>query len=475
MEVTSALSSRVPRQSRPSSADNAGGTPALPWAFPGLPLLAISQSRTGTSAQHLLGRPHNPAFEAAKPAFPHRRRSVASMQSTFGAGTLSTDGGEGSRTSWSVKSLTTAALRAGGDASQADQPARVGRLLRKTSQLRTGSSAGGESLQQLVPQATADALQNIANATIRIGGLQDASEPQDSSAAATREEDLVMLTKEVPSDGIIFSHIRAHPGLLVVQRTEEARKANPERLNLDRRQLTSCPMLHHEQHLKLLNYQNNYISKVTGLGGLSKLIFLDLYNNCIEQLGTGLACVPSLRVLMLGKNRIRHITNLEKLRNLDVLDLHSNEISTIEGLEALAELRVLNLAGNRIEAVENVCGLQSLTEINLRRNRIRSVSELHLLPGLQRVFLSNNSIGKRSYRKASTARRLTIAFKSASPTSSAFCGCDRWWSSRWMAIPSGTPGEADTGGIHASEHFLRRKGDSRGLRVGRTSSPTRGR
>jgi Leucine-rich repeat (LRR) protein len=37
-----------------------------------------------------------------------------------------------------------------------------------------------------------------------------------------------------------------------------------------------------------------------------------------------------LRVLMLGKNRITKIANLEKLTKLDVLDLHSNGITAIE-------------------------------------------------------------------------------------------------------------------------------------------------
>eukprot|EP00164_Ancoracysta_twista_P003825 GFYU01005132.1.p1 GENE.GFYU01005132.1~~GFYU01005132.1.p1 ORF type:complete len:761 (+),score=193.01 GFYU01005132.1:205-2487(+) len=180
-------------------------------------------------------------------------------------------------------------------------------------------------------------------------------------------------------------------GVPVVYRSPQERTASPERLNLDRRKLTVCPVLEGEERLRLLNYQNNLITKIDHLRNLPNLIFLDLYNNQIKMI-SNLECVPTLRVLMLGKNHIEKIENLESLSKLDVLDLHSNRIDKIENLNHLSELRVLNLAGNNITTVENVIGLDSLTELNLRRNQIDSVQGLNFLPSLQRVFLSNNHI-----------------------------------------------------------------------------------
>ena len=58
--------------------------------------------------------------------------------------------------------------------------------------------------------------------------------------------------------------------------------------------------------------------------------------------------MPALRVLMLGKNNITHIENLEPLRKLDVLDLHSNKIQKIQRLSHFIELRVLNLGAAKI-------------------------------------------------------------------------------------------------------------------------------
>lgn len=63
-----------------------------------------------------------------------------------------------------------------------------------------------------------------------------------------------------------------------------------------------CPILDGEDQLRLLNYQHNFIKKIANLQSLKKLIFLDLYDNQVEEIA-GLSNLRSLRVLMLGKNR----------------------------------------------------------------------------------------------------------------------------------------------------------------------------
>ena len=69
-----------------------------------------------------------------------------------------------------------------------------------------------------------------------------------------------------------------------------------------RRKLTVCPILEGEDQLRLLNYQHNAITRIQHLSTLRRLIFLDLYDNQIDQIA-GLAALKSLRVLMLGKNK----------------------------------------------------------------------------------------------------------------------------------------------------------------------------
>lgn len=192
---------------------------------------------------------------------------------------------------------------------------------------------------------------------------------------------------------IIFAELPQIPGVLVVYRKPSERTANPERLNLDKRDLSHMPLLEGEERLKLLNLQHNHITKIENLVSLPNLIFLDLYNNQIKEI-SHLHTIPTLRVLMLGKNYIESIRNLQNLTKLDVLDLHSNKISKIENINHLAELRVLNLANNLITSVDSLNGLVSLTELNLRRNLIDSVNGLKHCPRLQRTFLSNNRIEK---------------------------------------------------------------------------------
>ncbi|XP_069723045.1 leucine-rich repeat-containing protein 49 isoform X1 [Phaenicophaeus curvirostris] len=177
----------------------------------------------------------------------------------------------------------------------------------------------------------------------------------------------------------------------VLQRTAEEKILNCDRLTLERQKLTVCPVIDGEDHLRLLNFQHNFITRIQNISNLQHLVFLDLYDNQIEEI-SGLSTLRSLRVLLLGKNRIKKISNLENLKNLDVLDLHGNQITKIENISHLSELRVLNLARNLLTIVENLNGLDSLTELNLRHNQVSAIKDADTLPRLQRLFLSFNNI-----------------------------------------------------------------------------------
>lgn len=177
----------------------------------------------------------------------------------------------------------------------------------------------------------------------------------------------------------------------VLQRTAEEKILNSDRLTLERQKLTVCPVIDGEDHLRLLNFQHNFITRIQNISNLQHLVFLDLYDNQIEEI-SGLSTLRSLRVLLLGKNRIKKISNLENLKNLDVLDLHGNQITKIENINHLSELRVLNLARNLLSIVENLNGLDSLTELNLRHNQVSAIKDVDTLPRLQRLFLSFNNI-----------------------------------------------------------------------------------
>jgi hypothetical protein len=102
-----------------------------------------------------------------------------------------------------------------------------------------------------------------------------------------------------------------------------------ERINLNRKNLYSCVHISGEERVRLLNYQNNFISRIECLSNFRNLIFLDFFNNNIERI-QGLDNLNSLRVLMLGRNKITKIEGLSFISKLDVLDLHDNEITEID-------------------------------------------------------------------------------------------------------------------------------------------------
>ncbi|XP_033022665.1 leucine-rich repeat-containing protein 49 isoform X5 [Lacerta agilis] len=179
----------------------------------------------------------------------------------------------------------------------------------------------------------------------------------------------------------------------LVHRTAEEKMQHSDRLTLERQKLTVCPIIDGEEHLRLLSFQHNCITRIQNISNLQHLVFLDLYDNQIEEI-SGLTTLRSLRVLLLGNNRIRRISNLDNLVSLDVLDLHGNQIAIIENLNHLSDLRVLNLARNCLTYIENLNGLDSLTELNLRYNQIRIVKDVDTLPCLQRLFLSFNNISR---------------------------------------------------------------------------------
>ncbi|XP_024939948.1 leucine-rich repeat-containing protein 49 isoform X2 [Cephus cinctus] len=202
---------------------------------------------------------------------------------------------------------------------------------------------------------------------------------------------------------------------VVATRTSTEREKNPDRICLDRRGLTTFPNIIGETRLRLLSLQHNLIVKIEGENflQLTKLVFLDLYDNQIERV-SNLDHLENLRVLLIGKNRIKKIEGLKQLEKLEVLDLHGNQIVQISGLGELTSLKVLNLAGNNIKTIgcNDFQGLTSLKELNLRRNKIKKLLGFGETTQLQKLYLSNNDIQKiediGSLAKALQLREVTI-------------------------------------------------------------------
>lgn len=123
----------------------------------------------------------------------------------------------------------------------------------------------------------------------------------------------------------VGNSVQLPANMTIINRSSEERAIFPDKLIMERRNLTMCPVIEGEDSLKLINYQHNQIKQIQNLDQMRNLIFLDLYDNRIERI-QGLSNLINLRVLMLGKNRIQKIENLNNLIYLDILDLHANQV-----------------------------------------------------------------------------------------------------------------------------------------------------
>lgn len=106
-------------------------------------------------------------------------------------------------------------------------------------------------------------------------------------------------------DSDIPAILQTYPdGSVHISRTQRAKEKNPGRICLDRRGLSTVPIVDGESQLRLLSLQHNLVSKLDGLQeqGFNYLVFLDVYDNQLEKISS-LDSLENLRVLLMGKNR----------------------------------------------------------------------------------------------------------------------------------------------------------------------------
>ncbi|XP_032291510.1 leucine-rich repeat-containing protein 49 [Drosophila virilis] len=148
--------------------------------------------------------------------------------------------------------------------------------------------------------------------------------------------------------------------------------------------------------LEQLSIKNKQLSLSACYGNIfHQLVFLDLYDNQIERIAN-LDGLPSLSVLLLGKNRITDIGGLAALKaTLRVLDLHGNKLTSLGSrISCLHQLKSLNLAGNQIRQInqQDFHGLRCLRELNLKRNKLRRINGFQHLLALERLWLCHNEL-----------------------------------------------------------------------------------
>ncbi|XP_069744754.1 centrosomal protein of 97 kDa isoform X2 [Narcine bancroftii] len=141
---------------------------------------------------------------------------------------------------------------------------------------------------------------------------------------------------------------------------------------------------------------------------------VDLSEMGLQHFDTVSLCPTNIFTLILDKNQLTKLENVEKcgdlvqlsaannrlvrmigvakLVNLQVLNLPNNSIGNIEGLKDLIHLEWLNLAGNNIKTVEAISGCLSLRHLDLSDNNISLIGDLSKLLLLKILLLHGNTI-----------------------------------------------------------------------------------
>ncbi|XP_040340328.1 centrosomal protein of 97 kDa isoform X2 [Herpailurus yagouaroundi] len=112
----------------------------------------------------------------------------------------------------------------------------------------------------------------------------------------------------------------------------------------------------------------------------------------LQKLSPNLPCEADIHTLILDKNQIIKLENLEKCRRLIQLSVANNRLVQMMGVAKLTQLRVLNLPHNSIGYVEGLKDLVHLEWLNLAGNNLKAIEQISSCTALQHLDLSDNNI-----------------------------------------------------------------------------------
>jgi len=156
------------------------------------------------------------------------------------------------------------------------------------------------------------------------------------------------------------------------------------------RGITNITGIEHCKNLERLDLDQNSISEINLLNGLTKLKRLSFYNNYLITDINPMASLTNLEQLYLNNNLIIDVTPLSGLSNLTVLGLSGNQIEDISILSSLINLQDLSLANNAIHNISILSNLTNLVRLDLGATQIIDTTPLSTLINLETLWISNN-------------------------------------------------------------------------------------
>ncbi|XP_009698798.1 PREDICTED: centrosomal protein of 97 kDa, partial [Cariama cristata] len=126
----------------------------------------------------------------------------------------------------------------------------------------------------------------------------------------------------------------------------------------------------------------------------SKGLVVNCSGQGLQKLGPTLPCDADTHTLILDKNQIIKLEQLEKCRNLMQLSVANNRLVRMMGVAKLTKLRILNLPHNSIGYVEGLKDLVHLEWLNLAGNNLKAIEQINSCLSLQHLDLSDNNIAQ---------------------------------------------------------------------------------
>ncbi|MBC1388604.1 LPXTG cell wall anchor domain-containing protein, partial [Listeria innocua] len=173
---------------------------------------------------------------------------------------------------------------------------------------------------------------------------------------------------------------------------------NLETLHLNNNQISDLGPLSALTNLRNLLMDNNQVSDLTPLSGLTNLETLQLNNNQISNLSS-LSNATNLWALVINNNQIRDLTPISGLINLEVLHLNNNQVSNLTPISGFTNLGILYLDNNQISDLTPISSFTNLSILHLNNNQISNISVLSDFTRLSEILLDNNQISDLSALK----------------------------------------------------------------------------
>ena len=138
-----------------------------------------------------------------------------------------------------------------------------------------------------------------------------------------------------------------------------------------------------------LYLDNASLSNITGLGGLTNLTELTLYQDQVSDL-TPLVALTSLAALDLADDPVRDFSALAGMTNLQSLFVEGTAISNLNRLPLLPRLTMLDANYNRLDDLNALAGCTNLQWLNASYNWLTNIDALTNLSQLRTVYLQIN-------------------------------------------------------------------------------------